>query len=681
MRIVPCTLEGKRLEKLPIVVTGVSERFMTGEKTNKNPLIAATLSAVFSVASAGTANAARTDSPDLSRVNAHTATPASEYFTSEGGKNAVDYGQSTSPADIYLGSGFGVGGDATGDAYDSGIIHVKGPNSTAYSTLEGVENSILQGTGRTRFVPSGANNVVVGGRVWNALDMKNYYGVTIDTARGEASQGLKLYGNIGNIKATTGDDTLVADGSVQLFQGLQGNDTYVYNGGKLTINEPASSGGFDAVRFSKNYGPELATISGNQIIFDPNNSVTFDDINRIERFSFHNYPDMSLAQLRSAIEATRMTVPSFASEARVCAGTSAVQNFTTVAGVTCDAVDYRTSPQAVTVTLGTDAVPGVGAGGNANGDTFGTPIRKVIGANATSYNQFFGNGNNNIFYGAGTKNLFHMNAGCITAVGSENGWNVADFTKSPQAVYANTETGVYMNGYADCKRLFHIDRIRGSQYGDTFVVGGDINVSGEGGNDVYIYKGGSVVIEDVSGSNKIIFDDQFKPENAVLAGSSVSFGTGNSVTFSNINSFGQYAFGYTSPANDLHKLQDVLTGDTQLSATARAGNYAGLSRPTEPIRVTGMDSGESNTIIISLIEPTRVDDGRESCMKPEEVVTHYVIDFRNIPGFSNFQESREISVNDPLLVCSETDGQADTHCDTVAKRCEIDLDVYIPPMN
>lgn len=133
-------------------------------------------------------------------------------------------------------------------------------------------------------------------------------------------------------------------------------------------------------------------------------------------------------------------------------------------GTGVDTVDYSSMPVLVTgVTV--DLTSGIGSGRHAEGDTYYS-IENVVGSAGRDY--LTGNGDANVLNGGAGMDTLAGLGGADTLIGG-NGVVVdtADYGLSKSGVTVNLATNVNTGGDAEGDKLYGIEDVHGSKYGDT----------------------------------------------------------------------------------------------------------------------------------------------------------------------------------------------------------------------
>lgn len=248
--------------------------------------------------------------------------------------------------------------------------------------------------------------------------------------------------------------------------------------------------------------------------------------------------------------------------------TANIENFAVVNGQ--NAINYESSPNAVTVVLRRYSGTGTGTGGFAQGDTYAAGIEHIIGANSpvsAGYNRITGNQNPNRIYGMGSSsNILDGREGADTLVGSPSGWNWVSYVESTGAVNINMGTNIHQGGFAHGDRLYNIDAVDGSAFADTFTgserneysrgnrgnnffdpKGGNDKSYGDVDSDTYVYTSGNDQITEIVGTtpgiDTVRFASTWTPAQATISGNTVTFTPSqNSITFNDITLIERFSF-------------------------------------------------------------------------------------------------------------------------------------------
>lgn len=640
----------------------------------------------FSLGLIFTSAAAQGAEPPLPVIsNFFTGTSSQENFSAQGTKNGIDYSSSSAVMSLTLkdgsGTNTGAGGNAQGDAIDSSIQNIIGSNSASnlgYNILVGnASANALYGTGSSKNTldgGAGADTLVGSPNGWNwARYTSSPAAIYIDLGKGTGSGGDAEGDRLYNIDAVDGSkyaDTLIGTSNQETLRGNAGNnymdpkegddtciggvdsDTYVYTGGTVTFQESTTgtTGHKDTVIFASKWSPSQASFAGNKLTFDAKNSIAFNDINLIEKFSFSGYPSMTLDQLKTS----NGTIPNPLYE-NSQAATSATENFKGAVG---DTVDYTFSTSPVTVTLDGDVA---GSGGYASNDTYDSGVMNIIGADtlgSAGYNKLTGDENPNRIYGLGSsKNYLDGRGGADMLIGSPNGWNWVIYTSSPEAVTVNLATNVNTGGHAQGDLLYNIDAVKGSSYDDDFTGDAfDNTFDGSTGTDAVHFKGKFSEYTITSSNSGLTVKD-----NTASRDGTDTFTNTEKFVFSD----GTYVSGVFTPT------QNVFVA----VATLQAANTAGYSNPSEEV-ILPYKSGPA-ALKLSFTAPLKLVN--EHCIS-ENPVTNYRLNTFTLDSNNAVLQTNayEFGVTDPNLYCHDNVNKYNEDCGVFEQECDMPVQVNLP---
>lgn len=401
-------------------------------------------------------------------------------------------------------------------------------------------------------------------------------------------------GHLGNdiIFGGDGSDTLSGGQGINNLLGDAGDDIYLYSfifeSGTDIITE---SSGFDTITLYT--GDDISDLIFTQIGDDL--QIAFDSTILIKDF-YSDDTGKVVEQIMfgdgSTFDLTTLLNDTFT-------GTSAAETFD--GGTGNDTVDYSASLLAISV----DLQNGTASGGDAEGDTL-ISIENIIGSNeATPRDYIWGDANANHIQGMDGYDILEGGAGADIIDGG-NGWDYARYTRSDAGVTINLTTGVNTGGHAQGDQLISIEAIVGSSYNDSitgsnandYLIGGAGNdtldgaagfdqLYGDAGDDIFYFAGGTKIINETTGTDRVIFDAAFNPENAVVSDNFLSFiGITDTVSFNDITLIEGFEFHNTGSVIviDLATLQSyhpelVLNGDENdnvFYGTSDAETFNGL---------------------------------------------------------------------------------------------------------
>ncbi len=461
---------------------------------------------------------------------------AFEHYNGGAGVDTVDYSTSATRVKLNLGAGIGWDGDANDDTY----VHIENVIGT---DIAGSRDFIYGSAGENHIWGLAGNDVLEGMGGADTIDggsgadyasySRSDAGVNVNLETGVNTGGHaegdtlisieKIIGSDHNdtLTGSDGDNTLSGGKGDDILSGKlgndslngdYGNDTFIYSGGHDSITERGS--GTDTVIFDDIWSPHDVVISGNTLTLQGStvNYLSFNDINLIEVFQFDGYAPMDLATLKTFGSPVQV---SGTSGDETFIATSAVENFDGNGGI--DTVDYSNSDVRVKLNLGS----GTGWEGDALGDRY-TDIENVIGSDISGSRDFiYGSaGDNHIMGLAGNDQLEGMAGADILDGGA--GGDFANYIQSDAGVNVNLETGINTGGHAEGDVLISIEKLIGSDFGDTLTGDAlDNSLTGRAGNDVLRGGDGDDYINGNQGDD-VIFGD---------AGNDTLYGEGGADTF------------------------------------------------------------------------------------------------------------------------------------------------------
>jgi Ca2+-binding RTX toxin-like protein len=362
-----------------------------------------------------------------------------------------------------------IGGDAAGDTYTS-IEGVLGSAHRDFLYGDVGTNAFLGSAGNDIIMGRGGADIISGDAGWDyALYTTSTAGVNINLTTGTNTGGdaegdiiQQIEGIIGSsyddtlmgdngtniLKGESGNDTLNGMGGNDLLYGGIGNDQYIYISGLVTITETS---GTDTLVFDPVWDINDMDLVTNTLTFDSSNTITFNDINLIEWFSFDGMNTMSLTELLT------YTPPPPAADDDNFIATAAIEYFD--GGIGDDAVDFVDSTAGVKVDLHNDTAH--------NGYAAGDDYDNIESLSGSAYRDWFwGNNGDNALYGMGGNDILEGGAGADTLDGGA-GWDYARYTRSAAGVDVNLETNINTGGDAEGDLLNDIESVLGSSHNDT----------------------------------------------------------------------------------------------------------------------------------------------------------------------------------------------------------------------
>ena len=248
-----------------------------------------------------------------------------------------------------------------------------------------------------------------------------------------------------------------------------------------------------------------------------------------------------------------------------------------------DIADYRNSPGAVVVNLGTSK----GGGSDAQGDIY-YDIEHIIGSafddiliGSGGFNSIHGGGGDDQIFGLGDDDFLDGGEGADYLDGGD-GYDWLDYSDSASGITVNLTTGTGTGGEAEGDTYYSIEQVSGSKFGDTLI--GDANANtldGGEGADMLFGSGGQDILSGGGGGQDTLTGgadaDTFSFYNSFFTGNPPTFitdfsqadgdvidltpGFGSPPTFSFIGTAG-----FSGTAWELH--YEKVAGETIVSGDA-----------------------------------------------------------------------------------------------------------------
>ncbi len=449
-------------------------------------------------------------------------TTASETFDGGDGTDTVDYSASVDAVNIDLLNNVIGGGDAEGDTLISIENIIGSDNASERDWVWGdAQDNHIQGMAGHDILEGGAGaDIIDGGAGW---DYSRYTGsssainINLETgintggdAEGDVLIGIEavvgsahndtIIGGASNdyIRGENGNDTLNGGTGADQLYGGNGADIYIYTSGRDRVTETGSDS--DRVIFDARWSLDDLTITGNQFIFNQGvDTLTFNDLNLIELFSFDGFTDMSFGDIQAYLNSLSSNETGTNND-DFFIGTQNAQNFDGLNGT--DTVDYSASVDAVNI----DLLNNVIGGGDAEGDTL-ISIENIIGSdNASARDWVWGDAQDNHIQGMAGHDILEGGAGADIIDGGA-GWDYSRYTGSSSAININLETGINTGGDAEGDVLIGIEAVVGSAHNDT-IIGGASNdyIRGENGNDTLNGGAGADQLYGGNGADIFLFE-------------------------------------------------------------------------------------------------------------------------------------------------------------------------------
>ena len=223
-----------------------------------------------------------------------------------------------------------------------------------------------------------------------------------------------------------------------------------------------------------------------------------------------------------------------------------------------DTVSYQDSSIKVHVDLKNNTT----SYGNAEGDVL-VSIENITGSDFSSQrdkiygdaqdNQILGMAGNDILEGGGGADLIDGGAG----------WDYARYTRSSAGININLETNINTGGDAEGDVILNTEAITASNHDDVITGnasgnyiqgkngndyldgnGGADILFGDGGDDTFFFSSGNVIMSETTGTDRIVFDSIWRPDQVIVNGSFMSFeGSTDSIAFNtDISLFEEFEF-------------------------------------------------------------------------------------------------------------------------------------------
>lgn len=434
-----------------------------------------------------------------------------------GGTDTADYGTAPGPVLVDLDNGFGLFGDAQGDALDD-IENVRGGG--AADTLIGDDgDNLLDGEGGPDSLTGGdGDDTLAGGAGIDTLDgegdadtvtyARDPAGVAVDLSAGTGVDGLGATDRLADIENVIGSDfadDITGDGGDNDLAGQAGDDTLAGLGGSDALDGGAGADTADYAASAAAVNVDLGTGTGT------GGDAQGDTYGSIESVTGSGSDDTLRGDgddnlLVGNAGDDILTGARGVDTLRGGAGDDTLDGAQGAdeldGGAGFDIADYSSSPAGVSVDLGA----GTGSAGDADGDSFAG----IEGLTGTDRNDTLtGDGNDNLLDGRAGDDALSGGAGADTLVGGagrdalDGGAgddDVLDYSASAAGValaFADTDNngigGAFTNtaagglaGDANGDSFAGFERFNGTDFDDT--VGGaltDMIVVLGAGNDVF----------------------------------------------------------------------------------------------------------------------------------------------------------------------------------------------------
>ncbi|MFC7287782.1 beta strand repeat-containing protein, partial [Herminiimonas glaciei] len=366
------------------------------------------------------------------------ASAAANNFDGGGGSNTVSYAGQSVAVKVNLSSQLmsgvaantGSGGFAAGDTY-----------TNIQNAIGGTGNDTLIGasTGTTVLTGGLGNDTLIGIAANSANTYASYagsnVGVTVNLLTGVGANGHAAgdtLTDIDNLIGSSLNDTFIANGKVNIFNGGAGNDTVSYAGSGAAVIA------------------NLNTTTGSA------GNATNDVYISIENLTGSDYDDT----LTGLTAGGSILTGGLGADKMYGLGTN-------------NTINYAGSSLGVTIDLFNGNAIGSAVGSEAYGDTF-SGIQNVIGSTS-----------NDIFYASNEANIFTGNGGVDTV----------NYQYSDLGVTVNLNTGVGTFGFAAGDTYVGIQNVVGSAFNDTFVANSTASVfnGGSAGSDTVDYSASGAV--------------------------------------------------------------------------------------------------------------------------------------------------------------------------------------------
>lgn len=395
-----------------------------------------------------------------------------------------------------------------------------------------------------------------------------------DTLIGTAGNDL-INGGLGDdeLYGGAGDDTLVDDGygSDGLWGGA-GNDTY-----QVSFGSQAATGGPDLYNINHATDQE-GEGNADTLVFT---NANFSDL--VFTQGYHGFrPDHLYIHHTPT---NKWFAVSYQFSSTDPSSTAGIENFVFADGTS------MTRTQLVSVVNGGNFIPGTTVTGTAGDDDIS------------------GSPGNDTMNGGDGDDTFHCSPGADIYIGG-SGTDTVVYTLSPGSVAINMVTGTGSGAYAESDTLVSIEKVVGSNYGDTFIASGPVTLQGGDGDDIYILDGPDVVVsEQVDGGTDTVkvslgsYVLGTNVENLVYTGNGNFVGTGNQLDNTITGGSGHNTID-SGDGNDL--LLNCGCGGTNVfigGAGRDTVSYVNMSGGVSVNLVTGIaDTGGGKTDTLSSIE-------------------------------------------------------------------------------
>lgn len=443
------------------------------------------------------------------------------------GTDIADYSSSSASIEIDLEAGTGSGGDAQDDI----IQDVEGIVGSAYSdTITGsAADEIFEGLG-------GADTFYGGDGEDTATYSQSSAAVTVDLSTGMGTGGhaeADVLVDIENLRGSSHNDRLIGNDASNVLLGADGNDTLEGKAGADTLIGGAGADTAD-------YGTSSSAVSVNLYTY----SFAGGDAEGDLLLEIENVAGSINDDFLAGNDQTNVLFGGIGSDTlRGGRGADSLYG-----GIGADTIEYSTSNAGVRISLAL----GIARSGDASEDVF-SDIENVVGSQAGDWIE--GDIATNVLVGLAGDDALFGGGGDDTLIGGSGadyfnggaGKDRVDYSGSLTAIYVDLQAASGEIGEAWGDSFVSIERVTGSNFGDTLVgaastdqlsgAGGDdlifagddnhISIFGGGGNDYVVAGDGANVIFGGSGSDIVDYSASNAPISVNLSTQTIVGGFGD----------------------------------------------------------------------------------------------------------------------------------------------------------
>ncbi|WP_426954248.1 beta strand repeat-containing protein [Muricoccus radiodurans] len=469
-----------------------------------------------------------------------------------------------------------------------GIENLTGSDFNDQLDGDAVANILDGGAGNDALYGQGGADTLIGGTGRDTVyyDIANTAGITVNltlgTGLGGQAEGDVLIG-VENVVGSAFADRLIGDANANILNGEAGEDTLIGGAGADTLqgNTTLSGADVDTVDYSASFAAvTVSLLTGTGSAGDAEGDVLI----VIENLVGSGFNDVLIgaAGANSLLGGTGDDLLIGGSGADVLDG-----------GFGPDTVSYITSTTGVRVELAT----GLGQSGDAQGDILRN-IERVSGSDFGD--TFTGGAAGDVLLGllgddllaGGDGDDFLVGGGGADRLDGGSGLDTASYATSTMAVLVDLTTGLGSGGEATGDTLVGVERVFGSQFGDTLIGGASSDVLlGDLGADLLRGGGGADVLVGGAGFDTADYLTSGAGVAALLGGGTAAGGDAEGDVLLEVEGLIGSAF------------NDVLVGDAGSNVLiGGAGNDYVLGRGGADVLVGG--SGTDRFVFAVLTDST-----------------------------------------------------------------------------